>query len=158
MYLKRLSIQGFKSFATRTTFEYGRGVTAVVGPNGSGKSNVSDAIRWVLGEQSSRLLRARKQEDVIFAGTKDRAAVGMAEVVLTLDNEERWLPVDFAEVEIARRVYRNGDSEYLLNGSRVRLRDVIDLLMKGDVGQNSYSIMGQGLVDEVLTMTPDERS
>ena len=157
MYLKRLSIQGFKSFANRTTFEYGRGVTAVVGPNGSGKSNVSDAIRWVLGEQSSRLLRAKKQEDVIFAGTKERAAVGMAEVVLTLDNEERWLPVDFAEVEIARRVYRNGDSEYLLNGSRVRLRDVIDLLMKGDVGQNSYSIMGQGLVDEVLSMTPDER-
>ncbi len=157
MYLKRLSIQGFKSFATRTSFEYGRGVTAVVGPNGSGKSNVSDAIRWVLGEQSSRLLRAKKQEDVIFAGTSDRAAVGMAEVALTLDNEGRWLPVDFAEVEIARRVYRNGDSEYLLNGSRVRLRDVIDLLMKGDVGQNSYSIMGQGLVDEVLSMSPDER-
>lgn len=157
MYLKRLSIQGFKSFANRTSFEYGRGITAVVGPNGSGKSNVSDAIRWVLGEQSSKLLRAKKQEDVIFSGTKDRAAVGMAEVALTLDNEGRWLPVDFAEVEIARRVYRNGDSEYLLNGSRVRLRDVIDLLMKGDVGQNSYSIMGQGLVDEVLSMSPDER-
>ena len=157
MYLKRLSIQGFKSFANRTQFEYGRGITTVVGPNGSGKSNVSDAIRWVLGEQSTRLLRAKKQEDVIFAGTKDRAAVGMAEVALTLDNEGRWLPVDFAEVEIARRVYRNGDSEYLLNGSRVRLRDVIDLLMKGDVGQNSYSIMGQGLVDEVLSMSADER-
>ncbi len=157
MYLKKLSVQGFKSFATSTTFDYGRGVTAVVGPNGSGKSNVSDAIRWVLGEQSTKLLRAKKQEDVIFAGTKDRAAVGMAEVALTLDNEGRWLPLDFAEVEIARRVYRNGDSEYLLNGSRVRLRDVIDLLMKGDVGQNSYSIMGQGLVDEVLSMSPDER-
>ncbi len=157
MYLKKLTIQGFKSFATRTTFEYGRGVTAIVGPNGSGKSNVSDAIRWVLGEQSTRLLRAKKQEDVIFAGTGERAAVGMAEVALTLDNEERWLPLDFAEVEIARRVYRNGDSEYLLNGSRVRLRDIVDLLMKGDVGQNSYSIMGQGLVDEVLSMTPEER-
>ena len=157
MYLKKLSIQGFKSFANRTTFEYGRGVTAVVGPNGSGKSNVSDAIRWVLGEQSSRLLRAKKQEDVIFAGAGGRAAVGMAEVVLTLDNEERWLPLDFSEVEIGRRVYRNGDSEYLLNGSRVRLRDVLDLLMKGDVGQNSYSIMGQGLVDEVLSMSPEER-
>ena len=157
MYLKKLSIQGFKSFANRTTFEYGRGVTAVVGPNGSGKSNVSDAVRWVLGEQSTRLLRAKKQEDVIFAGTKDRKAVGMAEVILTLDNEGRWLPLDFSEVEIGRRVYRNGDSEYLLNGSRVRLRDVLDLLMKGDVGQNSYSIMGQGLVDEVLSMTPDER-
>ncbi len=157
MYLKKLSIQGFKSFATRTTFEYGNGITAVVGPNGSGKSNVADAIRWVLGEQSIRLLRARKQEDVIFSGTSSRAAVGMAEVVLTLDNEDRWLPVEFAEVEVGRRVYRNGESEYLLNGSRVRLRDVIDLLMKGDVGQNSYTIMGQGLVDEVLSMTPDER-
>lgn len=157
MYLKRLQIQGFKSFANRTVFEYAPGITAVVGPNGSGKSNVADAIRWVLGEQSSRLLRAKKQEDVIFAGTKERAAVGMAEVALTLDNEGRWLPVDFAEVEIARRVYRNGDSEYLLNGSRVRLRDVIDLLMKADVGQNSYSIMGQGLVDEVLSMSPEER-
>lgn len=157
MYLKKLSIQGFKSFANRTVFEYGSGVTAVVGPNGSGKSNVSDAIRWVLGEQSSRLLRARKQEDVIFSGTKDRAAVGMAEVILTLDNSDKWLPVDFAEVEVGRRVYRNGDTEYLLNGSRVRLRDVIDLLMKGDVGQNSYTIMGQGLVDEVLSMTPEER-
>jgi chromosome segregation protein len=157
MYLKKLSIQGFKSFPNRTAFDYTSGVTAVVGPNGSGKSNVADAIRWVLGEQSVRLLRARKQEDVIFSGTSGRAAVGMAEVVLTLDNTDRWLPVDFAEVEVGRRVYRNGDSEYLLNGSRVRLRDVIDLLMKGDVGQNSYTIMGQGLVDEVLSMTPDDR-
>jgi chromosome segregation protein len=157
VYLKKLSLQGFKSFANRTTFEYGRGITAVVGPNGSGKSNVSDGLRWVLGEQSSRLLRARKQEDVIFAGTKERPAVGMAEVILTLDNEDRWLPLDFAEIEVGRRIYRNGDSEYLLNGSRVRLRDIVDLLMKGDVGQNSYSIMGQGLVDEVLSMNPDER-
>ncbi|MEX2080136.1 MAG: AAA family ATPase, partial [Dehalococcoidia bacterium] len=157
MYLKKLSVQGFKSFATRTTFDYGPGVTAIVGPNGSGKSNVADAIRWVLGEQSSRLLRARKQEDVIFSGTKDRPAVGMAEAILTLDNEDRWLPLDFAEVEVGRRVYRNGDSEYLLNGSRVRLRDIVDLLVKADVGQNSYAIMGQGLVDEVLSMTPDER-
>ncbi len=157
MYLKKLSAQGFKSFANRTSFEYGRGITSIVGPNGSGKSNVSDALRWVLGEQSARLLRAKKQEDVIFAGTSERAAVGMAEVILTLDNEDHWLPLDFAEVEVGRRIYRNGDSEYLLNGSRVRLRDIIDLLMKGDVGQNSYSIMGQGLVDEVLSMTPDER-
>ncbi|MFN0147433.1 MAG: chromosome segregation protein SMC [Dehalococcoidia bacterium] len=157
MYLKKLSAQGFKSFANRTTFEFNSGVTSVVGPNGSGKSNVADALRWVLGEQSSRLLRARKAEDVIFAGTKDRPAVGMAEVILTLDNSDHWLPVEFAEVEVGRRIYRDGDSEYLLNGSRVRLRDIIDLLMKGDVGQNSYSIMGQGLVDEVLTMTPDER-
>lgn len=157
MYLKRLSIHGFKSFANTTTFEFGPGITAVVGPNGSGKSNVADAIRWVLGEQSARLLRTKKQEDVIFAGTGNRAAVGMAEVSLVLDNTERWLPLEFAEVEIARRLYRNGESEYLLNGSRVRLRDILDLLMKGDVGQNSYSIMGQGLVDEVLSMSPEER-
>jgi len=157
LYLKKLSVQGFKSFANRTPFEFGRGVTAVVGPNGSGKSNVADAIRWVLGEQSSRLLRAKKQEDVIFSGTSDRAAVGMAEAILTLDNEDRWLPLDFSEVEVGRRVYRSGESEYLLNGSRVRLRDILDLLMKGDVGQNSYAIMGQGLVDEVLSMSPDDR-
>jgi chromosome segregation protein len=157
MYLKKLSIQGFKSFANRTTFEFRPGVTAIVGPNGSGKSNVADAIRWVLGEQSTRLLRAKKSEDVIFTGTSKRAAVGMAEVMLTLDNEDKWLPLDFAEVELGRRVYRNGDSEYLLNGSRVRLRDLVDILMKADVGQNSYTIMGQGLVDEVLSMNPDER-
>lgn len=157
MYLKKLSVQGFKSFPNRTVFEFGTGVTAVVGPNGSGKSNVSDAIRWVLGEQNSRMLRAKKVEDVIFSGTNQRAQVGMAEVLLTLDNEDNWLPVDFAEVEIGRRVYRNGDSEYLLNGSRVRLKDVVDLLMRGDVGQNSYTIMGQGLVDEVLSMTAEER-
>lgn len=157
MYLKKLTIQGFKSFVNRTTFEFSGGVTAVVGPNGSGKSNVADSIRWVLGEQSSRLLRARRQEDVIFAGTRDRGAVGMAEVLLTLDNSERWLPLDFAEVEIGRRLYRDGNSDYLLNGSRVRLRDVQDLLLKAEVGQNSYTILGQGLVDEVLSMSPDER-
>jgi chromosome segregation protein len=157
VYLKRLAIHGFKSFPNTTTFEFGPGITTIVGPNGSGKSNVADAVRWVLGEQSARLLRTKKQEDVIFAGAGNRAAVGMAEVALTLDNTERWLPLDFAEVEIARRLYRNGESEYLLNGSRVRLRDIADLLMKGDVGQNSYSIMGQGLVDEVLSMSPEER-
>ena len=157
MYLKRLAVQGFKSFPERTTFEFGPGITAIVGPNGSGKSNVSDAIRWVLGEQSFRNLRAKKAEDVIFAGTSSRSPVGMAEAILTLDNEDRWLPIDFAEVEIGRRVYRSGESEYLLNGSRVRLRDLSDLLMKADVGQNSYTIMGQGLVDEVLSMSPEQR-
>ncbi|MDZ7729490.1 MAG: hypothetical protein U5Q44_15565 [Dehalococcoidia bacterium] len=121
------------------------------------KSNVADAIRWVLGEQSSKLLRAKKSEDVIFSGTSDRAQVGMAEVILTLDNADKWLPVEFAEVEIGRRVYRSGESEYLLNGSKVRLKDVVDLLMRGHVGQNSYTIMGQGLVDEVLSMGPDDR-
>ena len=157
MYLKKLSVQGFKSFPNRTRFEFGPGVTAIVGPNGSGKSNVTDAIRWVLGEQSVKLLRAKRADDVIFSGGRDRAAVGMAEVILTLDNENKWLPVDFAEVELGRRVYRSGESEYLLNGSRVRLKDLLDLMAKGEVGQNSYSIMGQGLVDRVLSMSSQER-
>ncbi len=157
MYVKRLAIHGFKSFARETAFEFGPGVTAIVGPNGSGKSNVADAVRWVLGEQGLRLLRARRQEDVIFSGGGDRPPLGMAEVVLTLDNADGWLPLDFAEVEIGRRAYRDGDSEYLLNGSRIRLRDLNDLLQKANVGQNSYAIMGQGMVDEVLSLSPKDR-
>ena len=157
MYLKKLSVQGFKSFPNRTHFQFGSGVTAIVGPNGSGKSNVTDAVRWVMGEQSIKVLRAKRADDVIFSGGRDRSAVGMAEAILTLDNESKWLPVDFAEVELGRRVYRSGESEYLLNGTRVRLRDLIDLMAKGEVGQNSYSIMGQGLVDKVLSMSSQER-
>ena len=157
MYVKRLTLQGFKSFAQETTFEFGSGVTAIIGPNGSGKSNVADAVRWVLGEQGLRLLRARKQEDVIFAGAGDRAPLGMAEVTLTLDNGDGWLPLDFSEIQIGRRAYRDGDTEYLLNGSRIRLRDLNDLLQKANVGQNSYAIMGQGMVDEVLSLSPQDR-
>ena len=157
MYVKRLTVQGFKSFAQETTFEFGSGVTAIIGPNGSGKSNVADAVRWVLGEQGLRLLRARKQEDVIFAGAGDRAPLGMAEVTLTLDNSDHWLPLDFSEIQIGRRAYRDGDTEYLLNGSRIRLRDLNDLLQKANVGQNSYAIMGQGMVDEVLSLSPQDR-
>ena len=157
MYVKRLTLQGFKSFAQETTFEFGSGVTAIIGPNGSGKSNVADAVRWVLGEQGLRLLRARKQEDVIFAGGGDRAPLGMAEVTLTLDNSDGWLPLDYSEIQIGRRAYRDGDTEYLLNGSRIRLRDLNDLLQKANVGQNSYAIMGQGMVDEVLSLSPQDR-
>ncbi len=157
MYVKRLTLQGFKSFAQETTFEFGSGVTAIIGPNGSGKSNVADAVRWVLGEQGLRLLRARKQEDVIFAGASERAPLGMAEVILTLDNSDGWLPLDFSEIQIGRRAYRDGDTEYLLNGSRIRLRDLNDLLQKANVGQNSYAIMGQGMVDEVLSLSPQDR-
>ncbi len=157
MYVKRLAIHGFKSFARETVFEFGPGVTAIVGPNGSGKSNVADAVRWVLGEQGLRLLRARRQEDVIFSGGGDRPPLGMAEVVLTLDNADGWLPLDFAEVEIGRRAYRDGDSEYLLNGSRIRLRDLNDLLQKANVARNSYAVMGQGMVDEVLSLSPQDR-
>ncbi len=157
MYLKRLELQGFKSFHGRTLFEFGSGITAIVGPNGTGKSNVAESIRWVLGEQGARSLRARRLEDVIFSGSSQRAAVGMAEVAMVLDNAEGWLPVDFSEVVVSRRAYRNGDSEYLINKAKVRLRDVLDLFRRAHVGQNSYAFMGQGLVEEVLLMRPEER-
>ncbi len=157
MYLKRLDLQGFKSFATRTVFEFGPGVTAVVGPNGVGKTNVAEAIRWVFGEQTHRAMRARRTEDVIFAGSSTRPPVGMAEVSITLDNSEGWLPLDFSEVVVTRRAYRNGEGEYLINRSRVRLKDVVELFLKAQVGQNSYAFMGQGLVERVLSLRPEER-
>lgn len=157
MYLKRLEIQGFKSFASRTVFEFGPGITAVIGPNGSGKSNVSDAIRWVLGEQNPRIMRLRRSEDALFAGGHKRAPAGLAEVSLWLDNAEGWLPVAYDEVVVTRRLHRSGDSEYLLNRNRVRLRDVSDLFLRARVGQNSYALMGQGLVDQVLSLKPEER-
>lgn len=157
MYLKRLELQGFKSFHSRTLFEFGPGITAIVGPNGSGKSNVAESIRWVLGEQATRSLRARRLEDVIFSGSSQKAAVGMAEVSMTLDNADGWLPLDYSEVVVSRRAYRNGESEYLINKAKVRLRDVLDLFLRAHVGQNSYAFMGQGLVEEVLLMRPEER-
>ncbi len=157
VYLKRIELQGFKTFVGRTAFEFGSGITAVVGPNGSGKSNVADALRWVLGEQSGRALRARKTEDVIFAGSARRAAMGMAEVTITLDNADGWLPVDFSEVLVGRRIYRSGESEYFINNAKVRLRDVLDLFRRANVGQNSYAFMGQGMVDAVLSLRPEER-
>jgi chromosome segregation protein len=157
VYLKRLELQGFKSFLGKTVFDFGPGITAIVGPNGSGKSNVAESLRWVLGEQAARNLRARRLEDVIFSGSSQKAAVGMADVSITLDNAEGWLPVDFSEVVVSRRAYRSGESEYLINKSKVRLRDVLDLFMRAQVGQNSYAFMGQGLVEEVLVMRPDER-
>lgn len=157
MYLKRLELLGFKSFATRTVFEFGSGVAAIVGPNGSGKSNVAEALRWVLGEQSGRNLRTRRLEDIIFSGSSQRAPLGMAEVSITLDNSGGWLPIDFSEVVVTRRTYRGGESEYLINRSRVRLRDVVDLFLKAQVGQNSYAFMGQGLVEAVLSLRPEER-
>jgi chromosome segregation protein len=157
MYLKRLDIQGFKSFANRTSFEFGPGMTTIVGPNGSGKSNVADALRWVLGEQSGRLLRARRLEDVIFTGSSRRQPATAAEVTLTLDNSDRWLPVDFAEVAISRRVRRSGESDFLINRKRVRLKDVTDLFLRASASQSSYAIIGQGLVETVLSLRPEER-
>ena len=155
--LKRLEIQGFKSFAHRTTFELGPGITAVVGPNGSGKSNVADAFRWVLGEQSTRSLRLRRPEDVIFAGGGKRGPAGFAEVSVVLDNPDRKLPLDFTEIVVTRRLHRSGESEYLINRRRVRLRDLVELFLTARLGQNSYAILGQGMVDAVLSLRPEER-
>ena len=157
MYLKRLDVQGFKSFANKTAMEFGEGITCVVGPNGTGKTNVADSLRWVLGEHASRALRARKTEDVIFAGSDRRAPMGVAEVSITLDNANQWLPIDFNEVVVTRRAYRNGENEYLINHSKVRLRDVVDLFMRAQVGQNSYAFMGQGMVEQALSLRPEDR-
>ena len=157
MRLKRLELQGYKSFADRTEFVFPTGITAIVGPNGSGKSNIADAIRWALGEQSLRLLRGKTTGDMIFSGSGRRARAGMAQVLLTLDNGDGWLPVDFAEVTLGRRAYRSGESEYLLNGNRVRLRDLMDLLAESGLAQRTYTVIGQGLVDMALSLQPQER-
>ncbi|HEX7224182.1 MAG TPA: chromosome segregation protein SMC [Candidatus Limnocylindria bacterium] len=155
--LKELRLHGFKSFADPTRFVFDPGVNAVIGPNGSGKSNMADAIRWVLGEQSNRSLRTRRADDVIFAGSEHRKPQGMAEAILTLENGDGWLPIDFAEVSIGRRTYRSGDSEYLINGARARLRDVVDLLGEGRLGANELVVVGQGTVDAALSLRPEER-
>ena len=157
MYLKRLDAQGFKSFANKTTLEFGSGVTCVIGPNGTGKTNVADSIRWVLGEHASRALRARKTEDVIFAGSDKRAPMGMADVSITLDNSTGWLPIDYSDVVVTRRAYRDGENEYYINHNRVRLRDIVELFQRAQVGQNSYAFMGQGMVEQVLSLRPEDR-
>ncbi len=157
MYLKRLELHGFKSFAPRTVLEFSPGITAIVGPNGSGKSNVADGIRWVLGEQSMRQLRGKKSDDVIFAGGASRAAAQMAEVALVLDNSASWIPSEYTEVTVSRRSFRSGDSEYLSNGQRVRLKDVLLLLAQARVGHDSYTVIGQGMVDQALSQRADER-
>lgn len=157
MHLKRLDLVGFKSFAARTSTELSSGIVVIVGPNGSGKSNVSDAILWVLGEQSAKAVRARKPEEVIFAGSASRQPLGMAEVSLVLDNSDGSLPIEFAEVRVTRRLYRSGESEYLLNGSRVRLKDITQLLLHAGLSPDSYTIVGQGSIDELIMQRPDER-
>jgi chromosome segregation protein len=157
MYVKRLEIQGYKTFASRTEFEFDAGITAIVGPNGSGKSNIADALRWVLGEQRYGALRAKRSADMIFAGSQARTRVGMADVSLTLDNSNGWLPIDYAEVTVQRRAFRSGENQYLLNGSRVRRKDVVELLAKGGVSSNTYTIIAQMEVDASLGMRPEER-
>ncbi len=154
MYLKRLEVHGFKTFAQRTVFEFQPGVTAIVGPNGSGKSNLSDLVRWVLGEQSFSNLRAKRTEDVLYSGGRGRAPNGFAEAALTIDNSDRLLPLPYDEVTIGRRAYRSGDNEYTINRARVRLRDVLDAV--APLG-SSYTIINQGLVDLALALQPEER-
>lgn len=146
MFLKRLDIAGFKSFAEKVSIDFVPGVTAVVGPNGSGKSNITDAIRWVLGEQSAKSLRGGKMEDIIFAGSESRRAVNVADVTLTLENDDQFLPLDYHEVSITRRVYRSGDSEFFINNQPCRLKDIVDLFMDSGLGREAFSIISQGKV------------
>ncbi|WP_461963103.1 chromosome segregation SMC family protein [Curtobacterium sp. 24E2] len=157
MYLKSLTIKGFKSFAQPTTFAFEPGVTCIVGPNGSGKSNVVDALAWVMGEQGAKTLRGGKMEDVIFAGTSTRGPLGRAQVLLTIDNTDGLLPIDYSEVTIARTLFRNGGSEYAINGENCRLLDVQELLSDTGLGREMHVIVGQGQLDKVLHATPEDR-
>jgi chromosome segregation protein len=155
--LEALELQGLKTFATTTRLEFPGRITAVVGPNGSGKSNIADSIRWVLGEQSYSLLRAKRTEDMIFSGSQQRSRAGMASATIIFNNHDGWLPIDFSEVSISRRAYRDGQNEYLLNGQKVRLKDIVELLSQTGLSERTYTIIGQGLVDVALALKPDER-
>lgn len=157
MYLKSIEVYGFKSFANKIIFKFNKGITGIVGPNGSGKSNVADAVRWVLGEQSAKQLRGAKMEDVIFSGTELRKPQGSAYVAITLDNSDHVLPIDYNEVTVARRVYRSGESEYLINGVVSRLKDVNSLFFDTGIGKEGYSIIGQGQIERILSGKPEER-
>ncbi len=157
MYLKSIELQGFKSFAMKTKFEFNNGITGIVGPNGSGKSNVADAVRWVLGEQRAKQLRGASMQDVIFAGTENRKPLSYAYVAITLDNSDHALGVDYSEVTIARRIYRSGESEYLLNGTACRLKDVHEIFYDTGIGKEGYSIIGQGQIEQIISGKPEER-
>ncbi len=157
LYLKRLDIVGFKSFADKIRLEFLPGVTAVVGPNGSGKSNISDALRWVLGEQSIKNLRGSKMDDVIFAGSTQRKALGLAEVTMVLDNTDRSIPVEFSEIAVTRKLFRSGESDYLINKSSVRLKDIIELFYDTGLGKEAYSVIGQGKIDSILSVKAEDR-
>lgn len=157
MYLKSLTLKGFKSFAAPTTLRFEPGITAVVGPNGSGKSNVVDALAWVMGEQGAKTLRGGKMEDVIFAGTSSRAPLGRAEVTVSIDNSDNALPIEYTEVSITRRMFRDGASEYEINGSSCRLMDVQELLSDSGIGREMHVIVGQGKLEEILQSRPEDR-
>ena len=156
MYLKSIEIQGFKSFANKLLFEFHNGITGIVGPNGSGKSNVADAVRWVLGEQRIKQLRGASMQDVIFAGTEMRKPQGFAYVAITLDNSDHQLSIDYDEVTVSRRLYRSGESEYLINGAACRLKDINELFYDTGIGKEGYSIIGQGQIDRILSSKPEE--
>ena len=157
MYLKRLEVRGFKSFASATRFDLEPGITAIIGPNGSGKSNVVDALAWVMGEQGARALRGGKMEDVIFAGTSSRPALGRAQVSLTIDNSDQVLPIEYTEVTISRTLFRSGASEYAINGNSCRLLDIQELLSDTGMGRQMHVIVGQGQLDRILQATPEDR-
>ena len=157
MYLKSIEVHGFKSFANKIVFDFHKGITGIVGPNGSGKSNVADAVRWVLGEQSVKQLRGASMQDVIFAGTENRKPLSYAYVAITLDNSDHQLAIDFEEVTVARRLYRSGESEYLINGNPCRLKEVSELFYDTGIGKEGYSIIGQGQIDRILSGKPEER-
>ena len=157
MYLKSIELHGFKSFANKIVLEFHNGITGIVGPNGSGKSNISDAVRWVLGEQSAKQLRGASMQDVIFAGTENRKPLSFSYVAITMDNSDHLLPIDYDEVTVARRVYRSGESEYLLNGTPCRLKDVNELFYDTGIGKEGYSIIGQGQIERILSGKPEER-
>ena len=157
MHLKKLEIFGFKSFAHKLSLEFGPGITCIVGPNGCGKTNVADAIRWVLGEQSPAELRGSSMSDVIFNGTQKRRRLGMAEVTLSIDNTEGFLPTDYAEVVIGRRIFRSGESEYLINKNECRLRDIRDLFLDTGIGTRTYSLIERKMVDSVLSDSTGHR-
>ena len=157
MKLKALEVQGFKTFPDKTKLSFTEGITAVVGPNGSGKSNISDAIRWVLGEQSAKALRCSKMEDVIFNGTQQRKKTGYAQVTLSFDNTDRALQFDGDDVSITRRFYRSGNSEYLINNTAVRLQDIHELFMDTGLGRDGYSMIGQGKIDSIVATKGEDR-
>lgn len=157
MYLKSIEVQGFKSFANKIVFDFHNGITGIVGPNGSGKSNVADAVRWVLGEQRVKQLRGGTMQDVIFSGTENRKPLSYASVAITLDNSDHQLAIDYNEVTVTRKLYRSGESEYLINGTICRLKDVNELFYDTGIGKEGYSIIGQGQIDRILSGKPEER-
>ena len=158
MYLKSIEIHGFKSFANKIVFQFHNGITGIVGPNGSGKSNVADAVRWVLGEQRIKQLRGASMQDVIFSGTETRKPLSYAYVAITLDNSDHQLAIDYDEVTVARRIYRSGESEYLINGTPCRLKDVNELFYDTGIGKEGYSIIGQGQIDKILSEIQAQKS